>query len=129
MKRIVKGLIVVALSALALGLFAACTAGAGSIDRVVVGSQESNEVAVKNYTVFLKDTVDWSALSENDREKVAVAGFEEAQKKITEDGTHNYSISGIANDQQAFLYDGVNKTMIIYLDDEKVGEVAVTVPE
>jgi hypothetical protein len=129
MKKNVFGVLVVLLSVLLLGLLTACTTGADAIERIVVGSQKSNDVDMKNYQIFLKDTVDWPALSDQEREKIAVAGFEKAQEKIAEDGVHNYNITGIAGDNTAFQYNGADKVMVIYLDNEQVATVAVTVPE
>jgi hypothetical protein len=129
MKRNAFRVLVVLLSVLLFGLLAACGAGASSIERIVVGSQKSNDVDMKNYQIFLKDTVDWAALSDQDRARIAVAGFEEAQKKIAEDGIHNYNITGIAADSTAFQYNGADKVMVIYLDNEQVATVEVTVPE
>jgi hypothetical protein len=127
MKKISRRVLIVTLAALILGLLTAC-AGANSIEKITVGAQESNGVSVKNYNVFLKDSVDWPALSDKDREKIAVAAFDEAQKKIAEEGTHNYNISGITGDTVAFQYDGENKVMIIWLDNKPAATVAVTLP-
>jgi hypothetical protein len=129
MKRISRRVLVVTLAVLILGLLAACGVGASSIERINVGSQESNGVSIKNYNVLLKDSVDWPALSDKDREKIAIAGFNEAQKKIAEDGIHNYNITGNANGVSAFMYDAMNQVMIIYLDGTQYSTVAVTPPE
>jgi hypothetical protein len=133
MKKISKRVLITITAALVLGLLAACGVGANSIERVAIGTQETNGVNMTNYTVYLKDTVNWSALSDKDREKLAVIGFEEAQKKIAEDGTHSgrYNINGITPEKtMAFQYDGENKVMAIYLDGKPTGAtVAVTPPE
>jgi hypothetical protein len=129
MKRIVVLALAALLSVSMLGLLAACGRGASDIESITIGEIESNGVDVKVYRVNLKDTVDWAAISEGDREKIAVAAFNEAQKKIAESGVFNYQVIGItATEEVAFSYSGEKQTLIIRVGDEQVGEVAVEVP-
>jgi hypothetical protein len=130
MKKIIALALAAVLSILMLGLLTACGRGADDIEAIITGENESNGVRVKTYHAKLKDSVDWATLSDGDREKIAVAAFDEAQKKIAEDDVFNYQISGSdANGQTAFLYGGEKQTMVIYVADEQVGEVPVKVPE
>lgn len=130
MRKIV-GVALAAMLALSMfGLLAGCGTGASDIENISVGTQVSNEVTMSNYEVRLKDSVDWPSLSDSDREKIAKAGYEQAQAKIKEDGTHNYNIIGITADgKAAFQYDREHTLLIIYVDDAKVAEVAVEAPE
>jgi hypothetical protein len=130
MKRIIALILAALLSVSMFGLLAACGRGTSDIESITVGENEANGVSMKIYRVVLKDTIDWAGLSESDREKIATVGFDEAQKKIAEDGTFNYQIIGYnAGEPTAFLYDGEHRTMIIYVAGEQVGEAAVTPPE
>jgi hypothetical protein len=130
MKKLMTLVLAALLSTSLLGLLTACGTGANDIEAITVGENESNGVNVKVYHVKLKDSVNWAALSEGDREKYAVTGFNEAQKKIAEDGVFSYQISGgTADEPIAFVYGGEKQTMVIYVAGEQVGEVPVEVPE
>ncbi|MDR3037169.1 MAG: hypothetical protein LBU31_02000 [Coriobacteriales bacterium] len=129
MKRLVTILLAGVLALSSVGLLAGCGAG-DKIEGVTVGTQESSGVKISNYKVTLKSSVDWAALSNGEREKIAVAGFDAAQKKIAEDGIFQYNIIGLTADgQPAFQYDRENQKMIISVDSEVAGEVAVTPPQ
>jgi hypothetical protein len=129
MRRIAVLALAALLSVSMFGLLTACGKGANDIKSITTGEIESNGVDVKVYRANLKDTVDWAAISEGDREKIAVAAFNEAQKKIAEDNVFNYQIIGItATEEVAFSYSGEKQTLIIRVGDEQVGEVAVEVP-
>ena len=129
MKRLVTILLAGVLALSSVGLLVGCGAD-GKIESVTVGTQVSSDVKISNYMVTLKSSVDWAALSDSEREKLAVAGFDAAQKKIAEDGIFQYNIIGLtANGEPAFQYDRENHTMVIRVNNEKVGEVAVTPPQ
>jgi hypothetical protein len=130
MKKITALALAIILSVSMFGLLTACGGGASDIESITVGENESNGVSMKIYRVTLKDSVDWAGISEGEREKIAIAGFNEAQKKIAEDGIFNYQIIGYNEAApDAFMYNGEAHTMIIRVEGEKVGEVGVTVPE
>jgi hypothetical protein len=130
MKKIMTLTLAVLLSVSTLGLLIACGRSASDIETITASKNESNGVDVRVYHVQLKDSVDWAALSESDREKLAVVAFDEAQKKIAEDGVFNYQISGGTTDEPiAFMFGGEKQTMVIYVAGEQVGEVPVEVPE
>jgi hypothetical protein len=129
MKKLVGIALAAVLAFSMLGLLAACK-GSSDIETITVGTQVSNEVTMSNYEVRLKASVDWASLSDSSREKIAKAGFDEAQAKIQEDGVHNYNIIGITGDGgRAFMFDREHSLLIIFVNDEKVGEVAVETPE
>jgi hypothetical protein len=129
MKRLVTILLAGVLALSSVGLLVGCGAD-GKIESVTVGTQVSSDVKISNYMVTLKSSVDWAALSDGEREKLAVAGFDAAQKKIAEDGIFQYNIIGLTADgEPAFQYDRENHTMVIRVNNEKVGEVAVTPPQ
>jgi hypothetical protein len=130
MKKVVTLALATVLSLSMFGLLAGCAKGADDIASVTVGINESNGVEIKVYKVKLEDSVVWADLSEANRERLAVAGFEAAQEKIAEDGTFNYQIIGQAADEPiTFLFDAENQRMIVYLAGEQVGEAVVEVPE
>jgi hypothetical protein len=117
------------LSVSLFGLLTACR-GAGDVASISTSEIESNGVDVALYRVNLKDTVDWATISQGDREKIAVAAFDEAQKKIAEDNVFNYQIIGLtAAGELAFSYGGEKQTMNIMVNNELTGEVPVKVPE
>jgi hypothetical protein len=127
MKKIIVWVLAAVLSLSMLGLAVACSKGAGAINSITSSEQENSRgIKTTNYQVRLKDSVDWPSLSEKDREKTAVAGFEQAQEKALEDEIPRYHVLGIASDgTAAFQYDDEHQVMIILVDDERVGEVAV----
>jgi hypothetical protein len=130
MKKIIVLVLAAVLSVSMLALLTAC-GGKSSIENITVSTQENGSgVEYKNYQVKLKESVDWLALSEDEREKIATTGFEEAQKKIAEDEVRNYNIIGIGGDNTvAFQFDAEHNTLIILADNERTGEVAVEVNE
>jgi hypothetical protein len=129
MKKFVGVALAAILAFSMLGLLAGCDKGADDIANITVGSQESNGVTMSNYTVRLKDSVDWPSLSDGDREKIAKVGYDQAQEKREEAGTHNYNIIGITADgQAAFQFDRENNVIIIYVNDAKAAEISVEVP-
>jgi hypothetical protein len=130
MKRIVGVALAAMLAFSMMGLLAGCGKGANDIATISVGTQVSNDVTMSNYEVRLKDSVNWSSLSDSDREKIAKAGYTQAQDKIKEDGVHNYNIIGItAEGGLAFQFDREHSLVLIYVDDAKSAEVAVELPE
>jgi lipopolysaccharide export LptBFGC system permease protein LptF len=129
MKKIIALMLAAILAVSTFGLLTACGRGASDIERITVSENESNGVGIKIYNVELKDSIIWADLSDQDREKLAVAAFDEAQKKIAEDDVFNYQITGTADEPAIFMYDHENRKMIIYVAREKVGEVDVTPPE
>jgi hypothetical protein len=131
MKKVIALVLAAMVSLSMLGLLAGCGVGAGDIDKVVKGSQESNGVEYTNYTVRLKDSVDWAALSDADRAKLAEACFKEAQEKVAEDNVFNYNISGVTADgMTTFQFNAENKTLLIIVDNAPAGDpVPVEIPE
>ena len=130
MKKIVGVALTAVLAFSMVGLLVGCGKGANDIENISVGSQVSNEVTISNYEVRLKASVDWPSLSDSDRERIAKAGFDQAQDKIKEAGTHNYNIIGItAEGSLAFQFDREHSLVIIYVSDAKVAEVPVETPE
>jgi hypothetical protein len=129
MRKIIALALAVVVSLSILGLLAGCGVGAGDIDKITKGTQESNGVEYVNYTVQLKDSIDWTTISEADREKLAKVGFNEAQKMVTEDGVFNYNIKGMTADGVvAFQFNAETKTVLIIVDNSPAGEVPVEVP-
>jgi hypothetical protein len=129
MKKTIALILATILAVSMLSFFTACGRGASDIARVTVSENESNGVGIKVYNVELKDSIIWADLSEQDREKLAVAAFEEAQKRIAEEDVFNYQITGSADEPSILMYDHENRKMIIYVARERVGEVDVTPPE
>jgi hypothetical protein len=130
MKKIITLVVALALAVSMLGLLSACGRGAGDIESITVSENKANGVDIKVYQVSLKDTIVWADLSDGDRERIAVAAFNEAQKKIAENNIFNYSIIGRSADQPvAFMYDAENRNMVIFIANQPVSEVGVEVPE
>jgi hypothetical protein len=130
MKKIVRVALAAVLAFSMLGLLMGCNGGSSDIVSITVGTQQSNDVTISNYEVHLnKDAAAWAGLSDSAREKIAKSGFDESQAKIKEDGKFNYNIIGLTSDgERAFQFDRQNSLVNIYVANEKVAEVAVTVP-
>jgi hypothetical protein len=130
MKKIIVVVLALVVSFSMFGLLAGCGVGAGDVDRITTGTQESNGVKYTNYIVHFKDSVNWASLSQSDREKLAQIGFDEAQKKIAENQVFNYNVKGkTADGVDAFQFNGEFETLIIKVDGETVGEVPAKMPE
>jgi hypothetical protein len=130
MKKIIALVLATMVAVSMFGLLTACGRGASDIASITVDENESNGVSIKIYDVQLKDSINWASLSDQDREKIAVAAFDEAQKKIAEDDVFNYQIIGSGTDEPVtFMYDAENRKMIIYIAQERAGEVDVKAPE
>jgi hypothetical protein len=135
MKKIITLVLAALLSFSALGLLVACN-GANDIERITEGtnttySEGSDEgVTVHTYSVQLKDTVDWNNISAAERARIAKAAFEEAKKKVQEDGLiTGYSISGItANEETAFMYNINERLLVIFIGGEKSDETVSVTP-
>jgi hypothetical protein len=129
MKKIIALILATIVAVSMFGLLTACGRGASDIAAITVQENESNGVGIKVYTVQLKESINWASLSDQDREKIAVAAFNEAQKKIVEDDVFNYQIIGFGTDEPVtFMYDAENRMMVLYIAQERVGEVGVTPP-
>jgi outer membrane lipopolysaccharide assembly protein LptE/RlpB len=130
MKKIIALILATIVAVSMFGLLTACGRGASDIQAITVSENESNGVSIKIYRAQLKDSINWAELSDQDREKIAVAAFNEAQKKIAEDDVFNYSITGSATDESVtFMYDAENRQMVVFVAREIVSRVDVTPPE
>lgn len=131
MKKIAGVVLATLLAFSMFGLLVGCGNGSKDIISITVGTNQSNDVEVSNYEVHLsKDAAAWAGLSNSGREKIAKAAFNEAQAKVKEEGKFNYNIIGLTSDgTRAFQFDRQNSLMGIYVDNVKVADVAVTIPE
>jgi hypothetical protein len=133
MKKIMALILAVVLSVSMGGLLIGCGRGDSDIQSVSSSPMESNGTNMPLYRVTLKDSIDWSALTDAEREKIAVAAFKQAQKKRTEDGSpFNYSIVGYNPSDPTnapFLYDAATREMLILVDGKPTARVAVEVPD
>jgi hypothetical protein len=140
MKKIIALTLAATLSFSALGLLVACD-GTNDIEKITEGTntayaEGSDEGAtVHTYMVVLKDTVDWNNISTAERAKIAKTAFEEAKKKVQEDGLiTGYSISGSAWDketeeyQTAFMYNINERLLLIFIGGEKSDETVSVTP-
>jgi hypothetical protein len=129
MKKTIALILATILAVSMFSLLAACGRGASDIAAITVTENESNGVGIKIYNTQLKESINWAELSDQDREKIAAAAFNEAQKKIAEDDVFNYQIIGSSTDEPiTFMYDAENRKMIIFLAQAIAGEVEVTPP-
>jgi hypothetical protein len=144
--RIIAVLFIACMTASLFGLLVGCTGGGGGaaeepstdIVEIQTFNQDSNGINITNYQVVFKQTADeWNALTDADRDKLAVAGFDAALAKIKEDSVSNYNIIGQTSPgkddagnatatQLAFIYDSEAITVQVFgTDQQKTGEVAV----
>ncbi|MDR0347029.1 MAG: hypothetical protein LBH56_01465 [Coriobacteriales bacterium] len=136
MKKIIALALAAVLSLSMLGLLTAC-GGANDIERITVSENTTfvpgsdDGATIKIYTVWLKDTVDWTQISASERARIARAGFDAAQEKIAEGNVFNYSIMGVdASGTPIFAYDIERRVVLISPDGsgQWQEEVAVAAP-
>jgi hypothetical protein len=140
MKKIIALALAATLSFSTFGLLVGCTS-TSDIEEIMVGTNTtytdgSDEGAtLHTYNVILKDTVDWDNISTAERARIAKAAFEEAKKKVKEDGLiTGYSIAGSAWDKQAeehctaFMYNINERLLTIFIGGERSDETVSVTP-
>jgi hypothetical protein len=108
------------------------------IVEIQVFEQTLNDtINMKNYQVILKTTTtEWNALSDEDRERLARAGYAKALEQIAADETSNYNILGKTSvdveadedsprSQLAFFLNREEEALEIYVDTENSGKPVV----
>jgi hypothetical protein len=128
MRKVIAVILASILALSSVGILVGCSAS-GKIDKVSISEQESGGVKFKNYAVYLKADVDWAGISDSERQQIAVAGYDEAQKQVKTDGVFNYNITGYLNDQAVFMYDKENSRLVLLVDNKAAGTVDVPKPE
>jgi hypothetical protein len=150
MKKNLIAVLIAALMSLSLmGLLVACDGGetagtdaAAESAEIQVFKQNSNGVEISNYQIALKQTADeWNGLTEEEREKIATSGYNDALAKIEADGVSNYNIIGqtavgsgadgaSAEAQVGFMLDHEEEALQIYgANGEKLGTVPLEAPQ
>jgi hypothetical protein len=133
--------------ATAVGLLTGCGGGGVSSDAtddivtIQTGRQLVNDtVEMTNYQVVFKQTAEeWNALSEADKERLALAGYDQACKQIVTDEVSNFNIQGMtspgedtegsqAEPQQAFFLNLEESALLIKTGTETTATVAVELP-
>ena len=128
MKKVVAVILASLLALSFIGVLIGCSP-TGKIDKIEVNTQESNGVKFKNYAVYFKSDINWASISDSERQQLAVAGYEEAQKQVKADGTFNYNITGYLNEEAVFMYDRENSRLVLKIGNELAGFVEVAKPE
>ena len=128
MKKVVAVILASLIALSFIGVLVGCSP-TSKIDKIDVDTQESNGVKFKNYAVYFKSDIDWVSISDSERQNLAVAGYEEAQKRVKADGVFNYNINGYLNGEPVFMYDKENSRLMLLINNESVGTVDVARPE
>jgi hypothetical protein len=107
---------------------------------------KSGTINFTNYTVSLKYAPEeWNALSDAEKERIALSGFDSVTEKIKANSVSNYTISGmtakttdsagtVTKPQMAFLLDLENSTLQVYLSSDAsstptvISEIPVKLP-
>jgi nucleoside phosphorylase len=114
---------------------------ADDIVTIQTGRQLVNDtVEMTNYQVVFKQTPEeWDALSEADKERLALAGYDQACAQIVADEVSNFHILGMTSpgedaegnptdSQQAFFLNLEEGTLLIKTGTETTATVAIELP-
>ena len=129
-KKIIATILAVLLSTTIASVLFGCggsSKGAGAIKDITTSEQKSGVVTYTNFQVVLNSDVNWSALSDSDRQAIIDYTVDECRRQAKEMQANNINILGITESGETlFFYDRVNEEMIIYSNGELVGRLPVT---